>query len=94
DASDPAPVHEPKGEEDDDEGDGESPVTTMRKRKRCLTGSDTKNQAHTAVLENGGGDLRDQVKRLKRESEEKDKRLRDLEASVASLKEQMHRHSS
>ncbi|KAI9880497.1 MAG: hypothetical protein M1830_002537 [Pleopsidium flavum] len=93
DASYAAPVHEPKGEEDD-EGEGGSPMMTMRKRKRCLTGSDTKNQAHTAILENGGGDLRDQVKRLKQESEEKDKRLRDLEASVASLREQMHRHSS
>jgi len=94
DAPEQATVHEHRGGGNDDDGDGGSPTTTVRKRKRSLTGSDTENYSHTATLDEGGDDLRDEVKRLKRENEEKDRRLRDLEAFVATLKQPMHRQPS
>lgn len=74
-----------------DDKDGEDGTST-RKRKRSV--DDVQWTPAGFVKEEGGGDLRDEVKRLKRENEEKDRKLKNLEAFVAGLKQSMQAHSS
>ena len=71
--------------------------TTTRKRKRSLDDLDGDAETYTLapISRDAGGDLREEVKRLRREIDARDGRLRDLETFVATLKEQqMQRCSS
>lgn len=95
DAPDHGGVHEYRMSTDPhDEDDGlESPPAASRKRKRSLDENETQPDSYVAstISDEAGGDLREEVKRLKRQNDEKDLRLRDLETFVATLKQQMHR---
>ena len=64
-----------------EEATGESPA---RKRKRLSDRTDTTGYDDSE----DSGDLREEVKRLRKENEEKDRRLGELEATVKSLVQQ------
>ncbi len=76
---------------EDDDTDFGSPLPHTRKRKRSLTTSDSESYHPATVDMDASGDLRHEVKRLKQELDEKDRRLRDLEARFASFQQQVHR---
>lgn len=78
--------------DDDDEPDS-LPTLLSRKRKRSPDEVETlpDSYAPSTLSDETGGDLRQEVKRLKRQNDEKDRRLRDLEAFVANFKQQMQR---
>ena len=78
---------------DDDDVEPQTPPAASRKRKRSLDELETRPglYASSGISDDGGGDLREEVKRLKRQNDEKDRRLRDLEAFVATLKQQTGR---
>ena len=58
----------------------------LGKRKRISNAGELVNNGD--IEDRDEGDLRAEVKRLRREAEEKDERLRQLEAAVAHLQEQ------
>jgi hypothetical protein len=66
------------------EGAAEAP---SRKRKRFSDRTETSGYDEGENSE----DLREEIKRLKKEGEEKDRRLRELEASVHGLMQQQRR---
>lgn len=77
----------------DNDAEPDSPPAISRKRKRSLDESETQPDpyAPSTISDEGDSDLREEVKRLKRQLDERDQRLRDLEAFAATLKQQMHR---
>lgn len=72
--------------EDPREEEPQGDDSALGKRKRI---SNARELVNNGDVEDGDeGDLRAEVKRLRREAEEKDERLRQLEAAVASLQNQ------
>ncbi len=71
-----------------DDAEPDSPPATSRKRRRSLDETDARPDlyAPSTVSRAGGGDLHEEIKRLKRQNADKDRRLRHLEAFVATLK--------
>lgn len=85
--------HRTGADQHEDDAEADSPPAMSRKRKRSLDDCEARPDlyAPSTVPDEGGGDLHEEVKRLKRQNDEKDRRLRDLEAFVATLKQQMQR---
>ena len=85
--------HQTSADPHDDDAEPESPPAMSRKRKRSLGDDESLPASYAPAVDSddGVGDLHEQVKRLKGQIDEKDRRLRDLEASVATLTRQMLR---